>query len=472
MIILNTSLNKLSNEKSLRQDFDYHCYRQNTANDSYSFNDIFEIMLVSKINLDEIPDCFSYCEIGDVDKNGFASAQRLNKAERNLLNENYFSKIANGDIISVKKDDILLSKVRPNLKKFVRVTEANCDTYFTSAFIRLKPKIIPVIIYYCLRNHFFEAIMSISRQGKGYPTINEKDIVELKFSKSIIDSLCAQQEKLTREIIQIENQIEQLNSSITPIKHIIDSILQQRFDLNYNKFNDVVQISDFTASLMSFSNNPDLRFSTKFHRPAGEYVKQELNRITTKKFKHFLAEPIILGASISPSDYDENGDYQYLSMATIKNWEFDNENAQYVSAAYSASKSEKTIKRGDIILARSGEGTIGKVALIEKEDVKAVFADFTMRIRLKNYNPKFAYYYMRSTYFQYLIKIYKKGLGNNTNIFPIVIREFPLPDVSLEEQQRIVDEIQEEIDKQNNIRKQIALLREQIDGIIENTIVQ
>lgn len=87
-----------------------------------------------------------------------------------------------------------------------------------------------------------------------------------------------------------------------------------------------------------------------------------------------------------------------------------------VSKEYSDSKQAKTVQKNDIILARSGEGTIGKVALIDDDELQGIFADFTMRIRLKDYNPEFAYYYFRTTYFQYLIEIYKKGLGNNTNI--------------------------------------------------------
>lgn len=114
---------------------------------------------------------------------------------------------------------------------------------------------------------------------------------------------------------------------------------------------------------------------------------------------------------------------------------------------------------------RSGVA-IGKVALVE-DDVNGVFADFTMRIRLKNYNPLFAYYYMRSTYFQYLVEINKKGLQNQ-NIFPIVVREFPLIDIPIAEQQRIVDEIRDEIDKQNEIKNQIATLRMEIDKIVES----
>ena len=121
-------------------------------------------------------------------------------------------------------------------------------------------------------------------------------------------------------------------------------------------------------------------------------------------------------------------------------------------------------------MARSGEGTIGKVALITN-DINGIFADFTMRIRLKNYNPEFAYYYFRTSYFLYLIEIYKKGLGNNTNIFPIVVQEFPLLDISPEEQQRIVDDIHSEIAKQDDIKAEISKYRAEIDEIIKNALL-
>ena len=143
-----------------------------------------------------------------------------------------------------------------------------------------------------------------------------------------------------------------------------------------------------------------------------------------------------------------------------------------MSKEYSDSKQAKTVRKNDIILARSGEGTIGKVALIDDDELQGVFSDFTMRIRLKDYNPEFAYYYFRTTYFQYLIEIYKKGLGNNTNIFPIVVREFPMLDISLEEQQRIVDKIHAEIAKQDEIKKQIESLRGQIDVMIQDVLTQ
>ena len=196
----------------------------------------------------------------------------------------------------------------------------------------------------------------------------------------------------------------------------------------------------------------------------------ELKKTTAKKIKHFLSEPIILGASVSPNDYDDGGNYRYISMATIKNWKFDFDSANAVSEAYSEAKSAKTVKKNDIILARSGEGTIGKVALIQEDNLKGIFADFTMRIRLKDYNPEFAYYYFRTTYFQYLIEVYKKGLGNNTNIFPIVVREFPLIDIPITEQNRIVAEIHAEIEHQKKVKSTISSMQQQIDKMVEVSI--
>lgn len=197
---------------------------------------------------------------------------------------------------------------------------------------------------------------------------------------------------------------------------------------------------------------------------------KQLTDLTDKKIKDFLSEPIVLGASVSPDDYSVEGDHYYISMATIKSWSFNPEGASTVSKEYSDAKSEKSIRKNDIILARSGEGTIGKVALIDSDEINGIFSDFTMRIRLKAYNPEFAYYYFRTSYFQYLVEIYKKGLGNNTNIFPIVVQELPLIDISLEEQQRIVDEIHSEIAKQNEIKSEISKLRARIDEIVENSI--
>jgi Restriction endonuclease S subunits len=276
------------------------------------------------------------------------------------------------------------------------------------------------------------------------------------------------QNSIADQISHIETDIKLHKSKIKSVLSIVDSVFQREFDFDYDTFEELKTHKTYISKQSLFSNNSDLRFSAKYHRPAGDFVMEQLTGITDKKIKHFLAEPIVLGASISPSDFDENGEAYYVSMATIKTLEVELDETQLVSQEYYESHKAKSLQKGDIIVARSGVA-IGKTAIV-KEEFDGIFADFTMRIRFDSarYNPMFAYYYLRSKYFQYFIDVYKKGLQNQ-NIFPIVMQEFPILDISIGEQQRIVDEIQAEISKQDDIKNQIAELRSQIDDIIMET---
>ena len=462
MKFLNKALSQISYHKYLRCDWKYWQTQNLYSFVDFSYlKDIFEIIHGSvqtkaySVQKTPIP----YIRIGDM-------SYKFGIQDEKIIYLNDDADISPERVL--KEEDLVLATIGTVgkiglAKDFVGGTHSNNTVVLRKISERSNTAFYEKLFQSDLYANYFMGVVS----QKAQPNLQQYDLENIRIPN-------ISEDEIKKSIIATSPFIEKikpLQKNIISIQSIIDSVLKHEFEFNYDKFEELKKNTQFVSSVVSFANNSDLRFSAKFHRPAGKFVLQELNRITTKKIKHYLAEPIVLGASVSPSDYDESGEYQYLSMATIKNWEFDNETAQYVSNSYSDSKAEKTIKGGDIILARSGEGTIGKVALIEQEDIKAVFADFTMRIRLKNYNLKFAYYYMRSMYFQYLIEIYKKGLGNNTNIFPIVVREFPLPDLSLEEQQQVVNEIQAEIDKQNVIQQRILSLRREIDTIIENAIM-
>lgn len=269
------------------------------------------------------------------------------------------------------------------------------------------------------------------------------------------------QDEIVKRLLTYEDQIIKLKKTLKNETAVIDTVFGEKFEFDYETFKTLKKNNSYCLMQSMFSNNQDMRFSVKYHRPAGRFVMQQLRKMSDLSIKHFLSEPIELGASISTKDYNEHGEYVYISMATIKKWRFDSETAALVDMSYSSKNGNKSVKKYDIIMARSGEGTIGKVALIE-EDLKGIFADFTMRIRLEDYNPYFAYYYFRTSYFQYLVEIYKKGLGNNTNIFPTVIKDLPIPNISLKEQEIIVSKIKKNMDQQFIIRKQIDSVRNKI----------
>lgn len=473
MRIFTVGLQELGKEETLRCDTDFLYFQHHFLIDEYySFSDLFEFSKNNKVNTADLNDDFYYCEIGDVEKDGDIHPVLLNLNNRLIEYADYYKKIEKGDIIRAKEGDILIAKVRPYLKKYVYVTEEKQNIYYTSAFIHLVPKKMNKVLYYVIKYIYYENLLAISRQGKSYPTLNEKDLLYLKFDKNIINRLLENETKILTQIEPIEQEIQKLKQQIRSPQKIINEVFAEEFGFDLEKFEELRRERTYFIDLSNCANNKDLRQSVKFHKEAGVFVWEELKKVTNKRIKHFLAEPIVLGAGISPSEYDEDGKYYYISMASIKNWEFEKETARLVSDEYASKHQDKAIRKNDIILAGSGEGTIGKVALIEEEDINGIFSNFTMRIRLSNCNPLFAYYYFRTKYFQYLIEINKKGLGNITNIFPSQIQEFPMIAVDLKKQHEIVGKIKEEINRYEEVKKQIETKKDEINEIIKKHCLQ
>jgi len=468
MRIFTVGSQELGKEETLRCDTDFLYFQHHFLIDEYySFSDLFEFSKNNKVNTAYLNDDFYYCEIGDVEKDGDIHPVLLNLNNRLIEYADYYKKIEKGDIIRAKEGDILIAKVRPYLKKYVYVTEEKQNIYYTSAFIHLVPKKMNKVLYYVIKYIYYEDLLAISRQGKSYPTLNKKDLLYLKFDKNIINRLLENETRILTQIEPIEQEIQKLKQQIRSPQEIINEVFAEEFVFDLEKFEELRREKTYFIDLSNCANNKDLRQSVKFHKEAGVFVWEELKKVTNKRIKHFLAEPIVLGAGISPSEYDEDGKYYYISMASIKNWEFEKETARLVSDEYASKHQDKAIRKNDIILACSGEGTIGKVALIEEEDINGIFSNFTMRIRLSNCNPLFAYYYFRTKYFQYLIEINKKGLGNITNIFPSQIQEFPMIAVDLKKQHEIVDKIKEEINRYEEVKKQIETKKDEINEIIK-----
>lgn len=324
------------------------------------------------------------------------------------------------------------------------------------------------LFYYTTTNIFQSQVRDLAYKKKAQPGLNTEHFKKIKIP--LIPR--PKQNQIISQIEPIESIINKLKTQITPQQEIINKVFTREFGFDIEKFAELKKIKNYYLNLSNFGNNRDIRQSVKFHREAGIFIIKQLKKVTNKKIKNFISKPIVLGTSVSPANYDENGDYFYVSMANIKNWKFESEDSKLVSIAYSNTNKNKTVKKGDVLIARSGEGTIGKVALIEDEDLKGIFADFTMRLRFKNYNPLFAYYYFRTEYFQYLIEVNKKGLGNNTNIFPSQIHELPMIDIPLKNQQKIVDEIKRELVIQEEVIKKIEVERNKIDKIIEEAITK
>jgi hypothetical protein len=318
-------------------------------------------------------------------------------------------------------------------------------------------KVEPLFFYYLLRY--------IDVPSRGY----NRHFSLLSVQRYLYFDL-EKQKRIISKISPLEKEAKELERSKLQPVNIINKIFGEVFDFDWIEFENIKQERTYNSSVQSFANNIDCRMGIRFHNKAGQYVQKFLEQITNKRIKDFISESIFLGKSVSPKDYDEEGEYFYIAMSNIKTWAFNSEDCKKVSDEYSYKNLNKTVQKGDILLARSGEGTIGKVALIEDEEISGIFSDFTQRIRLTGFDPLCAYYYFRSDFFQYLVYTHKKGLGNNTNIFPSQIKEFPMPDWDEKQQAEIVEAIKTQLDEQKEIDRQIEEKQQAINNIIDEAI--
>lgn len=392
---------------------------------------------------------------------------------------NEFGEIVNAQIVTkadcpnrlkykIDEDCILISSLKGAKTPALNFNFDLSKYIFSNGFyiFKVTPNWNKRFMLYLLRDKTLKSILDNNLyRGIGISSYKEDDFLKIlvpEIDKSI-------QDEIVLKIEVVEKEIAQLKNSKTPTLDIINQVFGEEFGFDWQEFERLKFQKVFTLQLSDFANNIDCRMGARFHNLAGEYLQNFLKSILSKKLKDFLDIPIVLGSSISPQDFDEYGDFYYISMATVKNYYFEPEDAQTVSMSYAKNNSNKSVCKNDIIMTRSGVA-IGKFALID-EDIDGIFADFTMRIRLKGFLPLLAYYYFRSEFFQYLIYTHKKGLQNQ-NIFPSQIQEFPMPDWDEQKQAQIVQKIKSQLDKQQEIDKQIAEKQKKIEQLIEEAIFE
>lgn len=468
----NIGFSDLSINKEMRSDFKfYNWYNKNNLSFSESMRLKEFVSDYYKGYAFEADDFQKTGDIYAVKGVNFSKYLTLNKNDIEYISNDFYSDIRY-EKYKIKKKDVLISLVGSVGKMVIIDNDIDALLNQNNIGIRFKDEYNYKVYAYIIK-YIIDDMVKMLFAVSGYSFLRVDDLMNIQLPILNAQEQC----ELLKVIDDNEDEIRMRTLLLKTSSNIIDEIMRDYFEYDYDKFNSLKK-KIFPASFSQYGNNVDTRFSAKFHRPAGEFVYQELLSRPNRKIKRCLVLPMITGQGIETTDYDESGNYAYISMADISSWELNLTDIKYVSNDYAVRKLTKKIKglktpvsteiaMNDIVMMRSGEGGIGKVAII-KNDIKGIFCDFIIRMRFDEsvINPEFAYFYFRSQYFQYLIEINKKGLGNNTNIFPNQVQEFPIPDIELSEQQKIVDMINTEIDKQKEIEKQIDEKKSEIEKML------
>lgn len=468
------NLSYISNELTLRSDVKFIISDSHlSSEDYYLFSDLFYIVSDDKIDASELSE-FNYVEIGNISSTEDVSPVVLSTEERNELNEKYFKKIENGDIIKVCKNDILIAKVRPYLKKFLLIDETNDSYYYTSAFIHIRAKSHPKILFYALKSLFNQTLNSLTRQGKGYPTLSERDLQMLKFSKRDIDILFAYHEIITQKISLLEPQICNLKQSIKSDEEIINSVIIKKFNLDIAKLSIIDSTRFFITPFEKLSsNNYEIRDSARYNK-LQVIQKEILSNIDSYEVLDSYLLDVKTKNGWSPENNELEGTSKILGIdalnfngiLTTDNPKFTNETRDDID--------KFTINEGDFFISRGN--TVNLVALASvaqniEEDY--IFPDIMIKLFVDDskINKMYLAYIFNSVIGRLYFKYASRGKQQTmVKVSSDTIKKFVIPQLSILEQEIIVDKIQEETNKQIDVQKQIAKLRAEIDKMIEDII--
>lgn len=462
------SVASLGNDYSLRNDYKYLKYFLNEKGDVY-FSELFDVVNLSSVDISCL-DAFKYCQIGDVNNSGDIFPVDIDFGNQDLSLVDYYKKINNGDICKPKKGDILISKVRPYLKKFVFIDDSNDEVYFTTAFICLRPKFKPLTAYYIIRNYLFSLLNSVSRQGKGYPTLSPEDIKNLKINSFFIKKLASFKDDsfIEKKHNQIKFEQKNLKNKLLIINDVFSSSFGFSADdylkiqkgltfgtQNSNKPKIVTNLVNFS----SLSINYNLRDSYRSQNPIINEIDSKIRSEKFLKVKDVLLEPVHRG---SAPDYADAG-IPVIKTAHLKSEEISKEFSQFVLSKTIRSE----VKKGDILLASTGKPSIGKIDLIKDDDDYVCDGHVSIiRIDEKKYSREFFTYLFRSVYGYSQIERDVVGCTNQVELYPIDIENFLLPDISIDSQRKIVFSINEKMEQQDNFARKIDSIRKEIDKTI------
>jgi type I restriction enzyme S subunit len=317
---VNYHKSKLSIQNSdyfLRLDYKYHSVID------ISGWDIFQTNCEKLIPLREIlTPCYSIFEYDDeFEYNGILTGREYLSEFGDIISVQTVTKDEHPNRLRYKADEncILISSL-----KGARIPALSFDFdisnyVFSNGFyiFKVNSEWSKKFVLYLLRTEKIKSLLDNNIfRGIGISAYKEEDLLKILIPKILIEN----QKKSVEKIEPIEIDIANLkNSKLKPID-IINKVFGDEFNFDWNEFDRLKSQKIFNATLADFSNNIDCRFGYKFHNKAGQFIYNFLCSKSNKRIKNFISEPIVLGKSVSPSDYDEDGEFYYIAMSNIKTW--------------------------------------------------------------------------------------------------------------------------------------------------------
>lgn len=379
----------------------------------------------------------------------------------------------------LKKDDIIVSLTGDGKLKSDLILED--DRYLLNqrvGSLRAKEN-VNILFYYYLINYYSLTRLQFYWWSNGKTQLNISPFDFLNIKIPLIPK--SEQDKIVSKIEPIENKIKELKAQIVKPQEIINKVFAKEFGFNESWIFEFgkgmtagTQIAQnrtlrvFETNFEELSRSEIVRFSTRFHNPPTKNLMLFLDSMETLQVKDVVES---YEKGIQPT-YNLNGEIPVVKIANLKNGFIDFSEPEYITETdYLELNEAKKLKQNDIIICATGKVSLGKIDFYDYEkDAITTVDNFILRLN-KNYNPLFFTYFFRSILGAFQVERDYTGATNQIHLYWNEISNFQIPNISLEAQQKIVDEIKAELDKQELLKQQITTERNKIDKIIEECIM-
>ncbi|HPX59548.1 MAG TPA: restriction endonuclease subunit S [Bacteroidales bacterium] len=379
----------------------------------------------------------------------------------------------------LKKNDIIVSLTGDGKLKSDLILED--DRYLLNqrvGSLRAKEN-VNILFYYYLINYYSLTRLQFYWWSNGKTQLNISPFDFLNIKIPLIPK--SEQDQIVAKIEPIEKRIKELKDEIKNPQEVINRVFAREFGfdeswlLEFGKgMTAGTQIAEnkglrvFYTDFKELSKSNILRFSTRFHNPPTKKLMSFLDGLDTLQVKDILLEPVHRGAS---PKYNPDGDVPVVKTGHLKNGYIEISQEEFVDSDFYNSSVRSQIKNGDILIASTGKISLGKIDLLEEEqDLVADSHVSIIRIDDKKYSRQFFTYFFRCILGYFQIERDFTGATNQIELYADEISNFQTPNIPLKAQQKIVDEIKVELDKQEVIKNQIKRERNKTDKIIEKAI--
>lgn len=367
----------------------------------------------------------------------------------------------------VKKDEIIITLVGSIGKVALITTDSKTMLNQNNIAIKLKEQYIPKVYCYILAIIIDELVSKLYKSS-GYSFLRIEDLFRLDIPLLSYK----QQKEILSEIEESEITNNGLKANLKDCQEIIDEIIANEFKFDLNKIKQVDTIKYLNSDINTYSNNSNLRFSFRWNK-----LKQLQNEMFSKLHcTTNLGKYIITTRNgWSPECSEDLIGYKVLGIDAISKRTILNlDNPKYTDLTKN-NIDDYIIKDNDFFVSRGNTTDLVALASIAhiNDDDQYIYPDLMIKITLnENYiNKQYLAYVFNSfigrIYFKYVSK------GKNQTMVKISAKElydFLIPIPEIKEQEKIVELIKKELDKQELIQHQIKEKRNEIEKNILHTM--